>query len=298
MVLCVLLCLSGCSHNEINKHVHNFSTEVISPTCSKEGYTVYTCTTCHFKAWGDFVPALQNSGHNYVDCICTECNDFLIDEAEDTPSLQYEKITDENGSEVYAVTGNTADCGYIKIPSTYNGLPVTRIADEAFRNVLTLKHVIIPESIVYVGNAVFKHCFNLISVTVLCDGLSLGSEVFWDCHNLKDISFAGFVEINEYAFLGCESIENIVLSDKITEIDVHAFAECYSLKSITIPTSVTNIYHAAFWKDYNLTDIFTKAQQNNGVPLTKKLGFIRIQMKMLRGTPIREIIPSIVVTEI
>lgn len=270
--LCALLSLCGCNSNKTNQHVHDFSTEVISPTCSKEGYTIYTCKTCHFKAHGDFVPALESGGHNYVDCICMECNDFLIDEAEDTVSLKYEKTTDENGSEVYAVTGMTADCGYIKIPSTYNGLPVTKIADEAFLNVLPLKHVIIPESIVSVGNAAFRFCFNLISVTILGDGLSLGSEAFWDCRNLKDITFGSVVEINEYAFFGCQSIENIVLSDKITEIAVHAFGDCYGLKSITIPAGVANIRRAAFWNDYNLTDIFYEGATGQWRDVNKEIG--------------------------
>lgn len=216
---------------------------------------MYTCTTCHFKVRGDFVPALQSGGHTYVDCICTECNDFLIDEAVDTVSLQYEKTTDENGSEVYAVTGVTADCGYIKIPSTYNGLPVTEIANKAFWNVLGLKHVIFSENIVSVGDSAFEHCFNLISVTILGDALSLGMDVFWDCQNLKDITFEGIAEFNECAFLGCESIENIVLSDKVTAIDIEAFADCYGLKSITIPTSVTRIDVLAFKNCYNIKDI-------------------------------------------
>ena len=265
MALCMLLCICGCNQNETNQHVHNFSTEVILPTCSKEGYTVYTCTTCHFKAWGDFVPALKSGGHNYVDCICTECNDFLIGEAVDTVLLQYEKTTDENGNEVYAVIGVSADCGYIKIPSTYHGLPVTKIADKALLNVLGLKHVIFPESIVSVGDAAFKHCFELISVTILGDELSLGEDVFWDCQNLKDITFTGIAKMNMCAFLGCENIENIVLSDKITVIDTQAFADCYCLKSITIPTSVTKISNLAFENCYNLIDIYyggTTAQWN------------------------------------
>ena len=259
-ILCVLLCLCGCTPNETNetnKHNHNFSVEkVVSPTCSKEGYTKYTCTTCGLVACGDYVPALQDGGHNYVNCICTECNDFLINEAVDTVTLKYTKTTDENGNEIYVVTGVTADSKYIKIPSTYNGVPVTKIADEAFRNVLALKHIIIPESIVSVGNAAFKACLNLISVTILGNELSIGKEVFWDCHNLKSVSFSSITALNDYAFLGCESIENVILSDKITVIGVHTFGDCYNLKSVTIPASVTKIAHGAFWNDYNLKDIY------------------------------------------
>ena len=273
MVLCILLCLCGCTPNEKYTHNHDLRIdEVVQPTCTKEGYTKYTCTTCGFKARGDYVPALQIGGHNYVNCICTECNDFLINETADTVTLKYTKTADENGNDIYIVTGVTADSEYIKIPSTYNGVPVTKIADEAFSNLLALKHIIIPESIVSVGNAAFKHCLNLISVTILGNELSIGKEVFWDCHNLKSVSFSSITEINDYAFLGCESIENVILSDNITVIGVHAFGDCYNLKSITIPISVTEILHGAFWNDYNLKDIFYEGTIEQWHTINKEKG--------------------------
>lgn len=272
MVLCVLLCLCGCSPNETYKHNHSFSTEVISPTCSKEGYTKYTCTTCGFKTWADYVPALQNGGHNYVDCVCIECGDFLAEKATDTTSLLYQTISDDEGNESYKVIGITSDSVYVKIPSTHNGVSVTKIADEAFQSSLTLKHVIIPESIVSVGNAAFKYCFNLISVTILSNELSMGNEVFWDCHNLKSISFSNITNVNNYTFIGCTSIENVVLSDKIPIVGVHAFGDCYNLKSITIPISVTKILHGAFWNDYNLTDIFYEGTIEQWHTINKEIG--------------------------
>ncbi len=273
MVLCILLCLCGCSPSETNKHNHNFSAEeVVSPTCTKEGYTKFTCTACGFKVWGDYVPALQNGGHVYVDCVCIECSDFLINEAADTVALKYTKATDENGNNIYEVTGVTADSEYIKIPSTYNGVPVTKIADEAFGNLLDLKHVIIPESIVSVGNAAFKDCFNLISVTILGNELSMDNDVFWNCYNLKSISFSSIREINDYAFVGCESIENVILSDDITVIGIHTFGDCYKLKSITIPISVKEILHGAFWNCYNLKDIFYKGTIEQWHTINKEKG--------------------------
>lgn len=256
IVLCILLYLCGCSPNETDKHNHNFNTVVISPTCSKEGYTLYTCTACGFKAKGDFIPALQSGGHNYVNYICTECNDFSIYEVADTVTLKYAKTIDENGNDVYVVTGVSGDVEYIKIPSTHNGVPVTEIEDEAFLSSLALKRVIIPESIVSVGNAAFKYCFNLISVTILSNEISIGNDVFWDCHDLTTISFLSITNVSDYAFIGCTSVEKVVLSDKIKTIGIHAFGDCYNLKSITIPISVTNILHGAFWNDYNLKDIF------------------------------------------
>ncbi len=279
MVLCNLLCLCGCSPNETYKHNHSFSTEVISPTCSKEGYTVYTCTTCGFKACADYVPALQNGGHNYVNCVCIECGDFLAEEATDTTSLLYQAISDDEGNESYEVIGITSDSDYVKIPSTYNGLAVTQIGDNAFYNLLSIKHVVLPDSIVSIGNKAFQYCFNLLSINIP-DGVTyIGESALSNCYQIKQISLASITSIKEAAFIGCTdltsvvipqgvtTIENVafagcsglvdvVIPDSVSEIGQEAFADCGNLTSITIPQSVTKFSPGVFRKNYNLKDIF------------------------------------------
>ena len=271
LTLCPLLCFCGCT-NPNKEHTHKFSAEIITSTCSKEGYTLYTCTTCGFKTMGDFTPALQNSGHNYNNFVCIDCGDFLKDEAVDTVSLQYVKTTDENGNEVYKVTGVADDCEYIKIPSSYNGVPVTQIADEAFRNILELKHVVLPDSIVSIGNSAFKYCFNLLSINIPDSVISIGNEAFWDCNNLNGISLGKVTVVNDYTFIGCTSIENIIIPDSVKTIGVHAFGDCYNLTSIAIPASITKIFHAAFWNDYNLKDIFYEGTMEQWRAINKEVG--------------------------
>lgn len=273
MALWLLLCFCGCTnHNEKYQHSHNFSAEVISSTCIKEGYTLYTCTTCGFKTMGDFTPVLQNGGHNYDNYVCTECGDFLKDEAVDTVSLKYAKITDENGNEVYKVTGVTEDCEYVKIPSTYNGIPVTQIAEGAFINLLTLKYVVLPDSIVSIGDSAFKFCFNLISVDVPDSVVVIGEEAFSNCHNLKSISLGSITVINKGSLIACHSIVDIVIPDDVTTICTYAFDNCFSLTSITIPQSVSRIYHAAFWNAYNLRDIFYEGTIEQWNAINKEIG--------------------------
>ena len=52
-----------CDHNYV-------AGTTVAPTCTEEGYTVYTCTLCSKSYKGDKVPA---TGHNYVDGKCTAC---------------------------------------------------------------------------------------------------------------------------------------------------------------------------------------------------------------------------------
>lgn len=69
-ILLFTLVLGGCGNPETYKHNHDFSTEIVAPTCGQEGYTIYTCKTCGFKSRGDIVPPMQNGGHTYNDCVC------------------------------------------------------------------------------------------------------------------------------------------------------------------------------------------------------------------------------------
>ena len=52
----------------------------------------------------------------------------------------------------------------IIIPSTYLGLPVTRIADGAFNGNTTITSVTIPNNVTYVGKEAFYGCTSLTSV--------------------------------------------------------------------------------------------------------------------------------------
>ena len=59
---------SRCGDNYDGDYVpasgHNYvAGEVVEPTCTEQGYTVYTCPGCGDSYFGDFVPA---AGHNYV----------------------------------------------------------------------------------------------------------------------------------------------------------------------------------------------------------------------------------------
>ena len=51
---------------------HNYQTQVIAPTCTAEGYTIYTCTDCGYSKNADYTAAL---GHSYS---CIESNGYLV----------------------------------------------------------------------------------------------------------------------------------------------------------------------------------------------------------------------------
>ena len=58
---------------------HDYQAVVTAPTCTKAGYTTYTCAKCGDKYTDDEVPALD---HDFKDGVCTRCGAW-----DDLPSL-------------------------------------------------------------------------------------------------------------------------------------------------------------------------------------------------------------------
>lgn len=134
--------------------------------------------------------------------------------------LKFRKI---EGQDEYEVIGYTGEPKRIAIPSTFNGLPVTGIANEAFRKCDSLKSVAIPDGVKKIGFAAFYGCWSLESVTM--DGV----KSIW-----------------HYAFACCPSLKSVKIPDGIKEIGEFAFCWCDSLKDISIPEDVGIVGEFAF----------------------------------------------------
>ena len=117
------------------------------------------------------------------------------------------------------------------IPESFDGMPITGIGDEVFKNFSVnlddslydgLKSVTFPKSVTRVGYSAFENCTNL------------------------DLTFEGaLTEIGENAFYGCNTLTKITFSDKLERIPFRSFSDC-QLNSAIIPDSVKVIDENAF----------------------------------------------------
>lgn len=123
----------------------------------------------------------------------------------------------------------------------------TGIAELAFCNYNDLKSVIVPDSVIDIGNSAFKSCKNLESVSLGNSVNKIGEYAFSNCVSLGSITIPESVtSIGGYALTNCVSLESITIPESITRIESGAFSHCASLESFTIPESVTSIGSSAF----------------------------------------------------
>ena len=148
-----------------------------------------------------------------------------------TEGLHYQKIA---GKQEYAVIGlGMAEEIDIVIPSTYKGLPVTKIGSSAFEGYSGLISVEIPASVTSIGNKAFLHCSGLISVEIPNSVTSIGSSAFAGCSGLTSVVIPDSVtSIGEYAFSGCSGLTSVVIPNRVTSIGACTFFNCSGLKNI------------------------------------------------------------------
>jgi len=200
-----------------------------------------------------------------------------------TPQLEYELIDDywSDNYDTYRLVSATGIGGAVTIPATYNGLPVTEIDYEVFRDNKSITGVSIPAGVTSIGYWAFIGCSNLTSITVANGNyyyssaggilynydrtelvavpgaisgtvtipayvISIGSMAFAYCSNLTTVTFAAGSQldsIGSYAFGWCRNLTSITIPATVIYIENAAFAGCSSLTSITVANG--NYYYSS-----------------------------------------------------
>ena len=268
----------GCDKHEYREAAalgHTAETQnYIAPTCINRGSTGYErCSVClDGLSSSEFFDAL---GHDFVDGYCSRC---FIEEGS-SPLLAFE--LNEEGK--YSVSGlkyksylldPTIDTVNIVIPTKYNGIEVTEIADKAFYQ-KDIESIHISSSIKIIGDEAFYECESLKSVTMDNGVVTIDDFAFSRCINLSSIHIPASVKtINRWAFCDCaltgatiaensvlekigycafsslseyqNNLSGFRLPNTITDIGDSAFQGCSGLENVSIPDSVKNIGERAF----------------------------------------------------
>ena len=113
-----------------------------------------------------------------------------------------------------------------------------------------------------IGNQAFKDVVGLVSITIPSAVMTIGEHAFRGISSLQVIHIPSSVtSIGNYAFAQCDQLEDITIPKNITEISAYLFWQCEKLTSITIPSGVTTIRNHAFYECSNLTTIYCQPIQ-------------------------------------
>ena len=128
----------------------------------------------------------------------------------------------------------------------------------AFKGCTSLLSVSIPATVETIAGAVFMDCINLKNVYFEENSLlnNLGSSVFSNCQNLREIKIPEGVKILENStFEGCSSLETIILPQQLSKLYQSVFKDCVSLSNIELPETISNIGAYMFQNCISLTEI-------------------------------------------
>lgn len=205
-------------------------------------------------------------------------------------AFYYLNITDIKLNEGLRIIGEQAFSGCTQLERITLPESLERLGDGVFDCCKKLKSINIPEKLTVLPDALFNACdFETFEIPAHIE--KVGSRVFSLNPNFEEITVAegnlnycaengllmnkekteivfiapaylqgkcevpvSVKKINEYAFVGCSSIDEITLPEGLEEIETNAFGGC-GFETLTIPDSVTTIGKAAFTNCDNLEEV-------------------------------------------
>ena len=179
----------------------------------------------------------------------------------DTSILTYQ-INSSNTAYSITGTGSGILFGHLDLPSTYNGLPVTAIADGtnstrvAFFNNDYIRKVTIPSSITTIGSRAFSFSDRITTIILHNNISSIGFNAFEGLSKLSSISLpSGLTELDTGLLSGCTSLTSITIPSGVTAIGASVFNGCSALTSATFGSGITEIRERTFFNCTSLSTI-------------------------------------------
>ena len=160
---------------------------------------------------------------------------------EETEGLIYRLNNKKDGYVLYNVGTNNKKGATIVIPSSYEGLPVTEIANLAF-SLTQVESIYVPESVTVFGDSAFARATQLKTVILPNNIKVITDKMFQGCSALTEIVIPdGVTHIGESAFSGCEKLKSITLPSSLTKIGDAAFKQCKALQVIEFPNDIPSL---------------------------------------------------------
>ncbi len=269
---------SNCNHDVVSdKQEHLFDQIVVySPSCTKEGYTEYTCSVCGYTKQSDKVDKIDHSysineslsessptSAGEVKHQCDMCGFSFVEKTSESILS-----VDEKGFVSLADNCNRDDITLLAIPRVINGVFIYGISDNAFSNCENLREVSISEGITTIGSYSFCNDPCLYSLSLPDSVEEIGDGAFKNCSNLISVSIPENIsKIGDYAFSLCSSLSSFSVAKNnknYRTIDGVLFNYSYS-KLISYPAGKSNPYYGAYSIPKSVVEIGNGAFQGSKI---------------------------------
>lgn len=179
------------------------------------------------------------------------------------------------------------------------------IHHHAFSRCENLTKIIIPKTVISIGNLAFIKCSSLSSITIPDEISKIGNAIFYHCNALREYVFDNayyvgneenpyrlLVKAKDYdiitceihkdtkyiledAFRFCENLTELSIPNGLKSIKRYAFTHCTNLEKIILPKSLVELSGLAFYRCISHKKIFYKGTSkdflNSGLFLSSKL---------------------------
>ena len=138
------------------------------------------------------------------------------------------------------------------------------ICNKAFSTCTSLTSIVIPHSVVSIGDGAFSGCLLLEYISISKSIICLNGNPFSDWNGKLECLSPNFIYADDVLFNKDKSeivsfrnqkIESYIIPNSVTSIGDDAFFGCRSLSNIVIPDSVTSIGDGAFFCCRSLSNI-------------------------------------------
>ena len=198
---------------------------------------------------------------------------------------------DKNGV-LTGVSGISAQTARVEVPSEVNGITVTEIAKDVFKDNREIEALVLPDTVRTLGYRMCSGCSALKELRLPSGLTVIPDEAFADCVSLKAVVFpdtlvqirsdafsgSGLTEfiapralasIWLNAFMGCRDLEKIDLG-QVQSISSGAFQDCTALKAVKIPETVVSLTNETYIFG-GCTSLKTIDMPDNPVPISYTL---------------------------
>ncbi len=182
---------------------HDYKLVKVAATCVEAGYDVYECIYCE-SSYKDEASLTGFADHSYEEITvaptvnergytryeCANCGNYYDDDYTEMLCSEELEFVLSSDRKFYSVTGISAlpEDGVLYIPSVYQNLSVTEIAESAFEGE-GIVAAVLGDNIVTIGASAFKNCTALESVNIPLSVESIGKDAFSRCIALTEIIY-------------------------------------------------------------------------------------------------------------